>query len=131
MTDIEAQNYQQVADHVRMQLSWRAEQMLKDLDQMFLDDPSSKTAGMVSAYGSLLKTYGSFWRVTDKPEDSRDLIPAATVARMIEDARTQAAQEALEVERARVKLESERALESADSELRRRLDSLRSRELGA
>ena len=129
MTDIETQGYEQIKEHVRTQLSWRAEQALKDMDKMFVDDPGTRTAGMMSAYAAMLKTYGSFWRVTDKPEDQRDLIPAATVARMLQEARIEAAAEAVEVERARVALESQRALESADSELRRRLDSLRNREL--
>lgn len=126
---MERQDFQQIRDQVRTQLSWRAEGLLKALDAQFRDDPSSMTAGAVSAYASVMKAYGSFWRVTDKPESEDDQIPAATVARMLEEARISAAAEAVEVERARVALESQRALESADSELRRRLDSLRNREL--
>jgi hypothetical protein len=132
MTDIqETQNYDQISDHVRTQLSWKCETLLKELDEMFRDDPTSLTAGMVSAYTGLLKTYGGLWRVTERPVESGSMIPAALVARMVEEARETAALEARESERARIEAESRLALESASSRLRDRLEEVRTKATNA
>jgi hypothetical protein len=121
------QDFDEISHRVRTQLSWRLEGMLKLLDQTFLDDPTSVTAGMVSAYTSAVKTYASLWRAADRPVDKTASIPASVVEKMLEDARTQGAHEALEAERARVREESARALGNADSAVRASLERVRSR----
>jgi len=130
MDDVQPANtdqYEEISGRVRTQLSWRCEGMLKALDQMFLDDPTALTAGMVSAYSSVVKTYASLWRVQDRPVDRSAMLPAAVVEAMVESARIEAAQQALEAERSRVREESLRALERADSGVRTNLERIRAR----
>jgi hypothetical protein len=55
------------------------------------------------------------------------MLPAAVVEAMVESARIEAAQQALEAERSRVREESLRALERADSGVRTNLERIRAR----
>lgn len=120
----ETQDFDTVSAQVRRNLSWRLDNLLRSVDEVFREDPSSLTAGMVSAYTATVRTYAALWKAMDRPRDDSGMLPAAVVERMLESARIEAAQHALEAERERVRTESLRVLESSETRVRARITEL-------
>lgn len=120
----ETQDFDTVSAQVRRNLSWRLDQLLASVDEVFRDDPASMTAGMVAAYTGAVRTYAQLWKAMDRPRDDSGMLPAAVVERMLESARIEAAQHALEAERERVRAESAKVLESSQSRVRSRISEL-------
>lgn len=123
-TPEDTQDFDTVSAQVRRNLSWRLDQLLASVDEVFRDDPASMTAGMVAAYTGAVRTYAQLWKAMDRPRDDSGMLPAAVVERMLESARIEAAQHALEAERERVRAESAKVLESSESRVRSRISEL-------
>lgn len=120
----ETQDFDTVSAQVRRNLSWRLDNLLRSVDEVFREDPGSLTAGMVSAYTGCVRTYAALWKAMDRPRDESGMLPAAVVERMLESARIEAARDALEAERERIRAESAKVLESSESRVRARITEL-------
>lgn len=125
MTDLERITYDEITEQVRIRLTRRLEDVLNTLTPYVNGDMGDVAPGHVQVFLAAAKLQGSLYRAFDRPVDSGDRIPAATVARMIAEAAELAAVEAASLERVRIEAERRVALESGRSRLRDELVRVR------
>lgn len=126
MTDIEeAGTHAQVREQVRRQLGWKLETLLKDLTPYVNGDIGEILPGHVNVFLTAVKLQGQLWQAFDAPEPEEGVLTPGRVAKMLEAARTEAAEAAVVAERARVAQDRVLALESAGSQIRDKLKALR------
>lgn len=125
MTEIvEAGTHSEIREKVRVQLSWKLEQLMKDLNPYINGDTGEILPGHVNVFLTAVKIQGGLWNVFDKPDS--DALTPARVQKMLEEARIEAAEAAVAADRALQAAERTLALESAHSKVRDRLEELRS-----
>lgn len=126
MTDVDFDNldHDRISTEVRIRLAVRLERLLDDLEPM-LDPHHPANLGevkpaLVVAYLAGIKQLGSLYQVQQRPET--DSIPAAKVAKMLEEARILAAAEAVEEFKRLRELESRSRVDEARMSLERALE---------
>jgi hypothetical protein len=122
--DFENLNHERISQEVRIRLAVRLERLLDDLEPM-LDPHHPANLGEVKApfivaYLAAVKQLGSLYQVQQRPDT--DSIPAARVARMVEEARILAAAEAVEEYKRLREVDSRSRVEQARESLTRALE---------
>lgn len=125
MSELEHITYDEITEQVRIRLTRRLEEVLNTLTPYVRGDMGDVAPGHVQVFLATAKLQGSLYRAFDRPANEGERIPAAAVARMLEEAREAAAQEARVLERVRIESERRLALESGKSKLRQELDRVR------
>lgn len=113
MTDIEKFDYDQVTEQVRKNLGWRLEKVLDALTPYVTGAMGEVLPGHVQAFTSAVKLQGALYNAFKPPREPETVLTASRVARMLDEARTEAALEAVAAERRRVA--EVRALEAAEA----------------
>lgn len=125
MEIIETQNHGVVREQVRSRLGWKLEKLLEDLTPYVNGDTGEILPGHVNVFLTAVKLQGQLWQAFDAPEPEDGVLTPAKVGRMLESARTEAAEAAVAQERARVAESRMLELGSAQSKVRDRLAELR------
>lgn len=125
MSELEHITYDEITEQVRIRLTRRLEEVLNTLTPYVNGAMGDVAPGHVQVFLASAKLQGALYRAFDRPVSDGDRIPAAVVARMLEDAREAAAAEARVLERVRIEAERSLALESGRSKLRQELERVR------
>jgi hypothetical protein len=125
MSEMEHIGYDEITEQVRIRLTRRVEEVLNSLTPYVNGAMGDVAPGHVQVFLAAAKLQGSLYRAFDRPVADGDRIPATVVARMLDEAREAAAEEARVLERVRIEAERTRALESGRSKLREELERVR------
>lgn len=122
--DYDKLDHDRISVEVRIRLAMRLERILEDLEPL-LDPHHPANLGevkpaFVMAYLAAVKQMGALYQTQQRPET--DSVPAAKVARMIEEARTVAAAEAVEEYKRMRELETRSRADEARMSLERALE---------
>ena len=122
--DFEHLNHDRISAEVRIRLAVRLERLLDDMEPM-LDPHHPANLGevkpaLIVAYLAAVKQLGALYQVQQRPET--DSVPAAKVARMLEDARALAAAEAVEEYKRLREVEGRSKVDEARTALSRALE---------
>lgn len=126
--DIVELDHDQVSEKVRIELARRLTGLLDRFEVFLEDDPREFSPGQITNYLNAVKLLGSLYQTYARPVDKSGMIAADKVEKLIEAACTQAVEQALELERARVRHETRLALESAGTGVRDALERERQRQ---
>ena len=126
--DITNLDHDQISEEVRIRAAARLERLMSRMEVFLDDDPRDFSPGQLAIYLNALKLQGSLYQAFQRPVDKSGMLPAPVVEKMLEQARTEAALEAVEAEKARIALESRLALESAGAGVREALERERDRQ---
>lgn len=126
--DISGLDHDQISEEVRIRIAARLERLMERFEIFLGDDPRDFSPGQLAIYLNALKLQGSLYQAFQRPVDKSGMLPAPVVEKMLEQARTEAALEAVEAEKARIALESRLALESAGAGVREALERERDRQ---
>jgi hypothetical protein len=121
-------DHDQISEKVRIELARRLTNLLDKFEVFLDDDPREFSPGQIANYLSAVKLLGSLYQAQLRPVDKSGMVSADRVEKMIEAASAVAVQEALELERARVRAETRLALESAGTGVREPLSRERERQ---
>lgn len=117
--DMDSVDHDKISAEVRIRLAARLEHLLEVLGpQLSPADPYAMgeiSPAMVQAYLSAVKLLGSMYQVQQRPDG--DSVPAARVARMVQEAEERAALRAVEQFRQVRELEGRREFEDARAAL--------------
>lgn len=130
--DVNSLDHDRISQEVRIRLAARLEKLMEVLEDQL--EPGGMNLGEVSpalvqAYLSAVKLLGSMYQVQQRPDS--DLIPAARVARMVEEAERRAAERAVDEFRQIRELEGRREFEDARAALVMQLSKADEREDGS
>lgn len=126
MTDIEeAGTHEEIRERVRRSLAWKLETLMNDLKPYVNGDMGEILPGHVNVFLTAVKIQAGLWQAMDAPEPEGGVLTPGRVAKMLENARAEAAEAAVVAERARVAEARVLALDSAGSRVRDKLKALR------
>jgi hypothetical protein len=116
--DVNDLDHDRISQEVRIRLAARLEKLMELLEDQL--EPSGLNMGevspaMVQAYLSAVKLLGGMYQVQQRPD--ADSVPAARVARMVQEAEQRAAELAVEQFRQVRELEGRREFEDARAAL--------------
>lgn len=124
-------DHDQMSERVRMQLAQRLTRLMDKFEIFLDDDPRDFSPGQIANYLSAAKLLGSLYQAHQRPVDKSGMIPADKVEKLIIAACSQAVEEALTAERARIQAERLMSLESARHGVRESLSRERDRQTRA
>lgn len=117
--DLDNLDHDRISQEVRIRLAARLEHLLEVLEpQLNPADPYAMgevSPALIQAYLSAVKLLGGMYQVQQKPD--ADAVPAARVARMVEEAERRAAERAVDEFRRVRELEGRREFDAARASL--------------
>lgn len=117
--DVSDLDHDRISQEVRIRLAARLEHLLEVLEPQLAPDNhfnmGEVSPGLIQAYLSAVKLLGGMYQVQQRPD--ADSVPAARVARMVQEAEQRAARAAVEEFRAVRELEGRREFDDAKAAL--------------